>query len=85
MDKKVLGNIICGLSVIGGLYLGIYWCFIGGIINVIDGFACDPVNSFLIGCGFFRTAVAGIVGWSTFIIGFFVGLCYIDKGTAGSR
>lgn len=72
-----IGIGICGLSVLIGLYFGVWVCLIGGIVAVITGFQSDPWNSMQIALGVVRFISAGIVGWASFALVWAVGMVII--------
>ena len=50
----IVGIAVCGISVIFGLWAGLGWAFIGGIILAIEGFQTDPWNATMIAFGVCR-------------------------------
>jgi len=56
------------LFLILGIYVGVYLCLIGGIIQIIQGIK-DDVNAYSIAFGICRIVFAGISGWIVFIFG----------------
>ena len=83
---EILGIIICILSVVIGAYLGMWWCFIGGIIMVIEGFQFNPlcIDSSAVALGVLRFMASGIVGWVSFMFVYALGLFFIQKGNKRS-
>jgi hypothetical protein len=66
--KSIIGLILVVLGVIAGLYAGIFLCFIGGIIQVIEAIKISPISSTEIAFGIARVLFAGLIGWITAII-----------------
>ena len=55
-------------TIVAGLYVGGYLCFICGIVQVIEAVKADPVHTWGVAWGIGRIMVAGLVGWlSAFI------------------
>jgi len=75
-----LGIVIYVISIIFGSYIGMWVCFIGGIVNIIDGWNHDPVQSMVIAIGVAKFFFSGVVGWVTFFIGIAIGNGFIRKG-----
>ena len=71
---KILGIILCILSVFIGLYVGGWLLFIGGIVQVVESIKMTPINSFGIAIGILRTFCSGAVGVLSFYLSFIVGL-----------
>ena len=65
--KNVLGVIIFGCGILLSLYLGIWLCFVGGIIQFVEAVKMDPVSSFGIAVGILKVMAAGFVGSITFV------------------
>lgn len=54
--------------------------FIGGIQQVIGGFDVTPTNSSDVAWGIARIVFAGLVGWISFMICFFLSALCWDAG-----
>ncbi len=65
--RKIIGNLIMVIGVLGGLYLGIWVMFIGGITQFISSVTPVIIPSG-IAIGIFRIMGSGIVGWVVGII-----------------
>lgn len=68
------GWVLMILSVLGGLYLGVWLCFIGGIVQVIEAVEVDPVNAIGIAFGILRVMVAIPAGWIFFLVVGWIGI-----------
>lgn len=77
--KAVLGIILILASIVGGLYVGLWLCFVGGIVQVIEAIKATPVEAMDIGIGLLRVASSAIAGWGSFFIGFFGGAALIGS------
>jgi hypothetical protein len=73
-----VGVIFLILAVGGGLYLGLWFCFVGGITDVLHGFQVDPWNVTKIAIGILKFFASGFVGWGTFFVGMFIGNVFIQ-------
>lgn len=71
--KNVLGIIVCISSIFIGLYLGVWLCFIGGIVQIIESFKMNPINTLGLVIGIVRFLSASIVGWFSLLITFAIG------------
>lgn len=61
-------NFIIGLLMILtgaalGVYLGIWWAFIGGIIDVIRGATATNVDAMMVALGVAKVFFSGLIGW----------------------
>jgi len=77
--KPWIGLFLIVVGILGGLYLGVWLCFIGGIVQVIEAVKADPVSSFGIAFGIVRVMAAGIVGWLFFFVCLGLGLATISS------
>lgn len=46
-----------------GLYFGLWWAFIGGIVAILESMKSTPVDSLGVALGVARVMFAGIIGW----------------------
>ena len=56
-------------AIVFGLWAGIWWAFIGGIVLVIESAKADPVNAFGVAFGIARVIFTALIGWGAFAIG----------------
>lgn len=76
--NEIIGVSICLLSVVLGLYLGIWVCFIGGIVQAIEAVRAVPVSAFNLAMGIARVMSASVVGWLSGIVGISIGKAFLD-------
>jgi len=75
----ITGILICLASIVGGLYVGLWLCFIGGIVDVVNGIKGTPVEAITIAIGFGKIVMASFAGWITFMVGIVFGKTLIDQ------
>lgn len=51
---KLFGLLLCLIGVFLGAYLSLYVMLFGGIVQAINAFQCDPVNSTELAMGIIR-------------------------------
>lgn len=56
------GVLLCILGAALGLYVGVYWAFIGGIVQVIEEIRGPVMNSMSVAIGIVRILFAGFIG-----------------------
>lgn len=76
--KTIIGVLLMIFGAILGLYLGIWICFIGGIVQLIEAIKIMPVDALSIAVGIVRIVSSSVVGWLSFIICAGVGRALID-------
>lgn len=75
VTKMVFGTLLCIAGVALGIYAGLWWAFIGGIVDVINAFKAADVQALSIAFGVAKVVCAGFIGGIS-------ALCLIAPGTA---
>jgi len=70
---KALGFILCAFGVCLGLYTGVWVCFIGGIVDVIEQVRAEQLDSMIVACGVAKVMFSSFAGWLTAIVPFTLG------------
>lgn len=78
-SKTILGIILIGLGVIFGLYMGVWVCFIGGIVQVIEQIRAEELVAMEVGIGIARVMFAAVIGWLSGIIAILPGVALLDS------
>ena len=76
--KNIIGIGICIASILLGLYVGLWVCFIGGIIQVVESVKMNPVDALGIAIGVLRFIGSSFCGWLSFVVGFGIGRALLD-------
>ena len=63
--------IVAGISL--AVYVGVWWAFIGGIVQAIDGVKATPTDAWEIAYGIVRIVFAGFLGTITAVVAVFPG------------
>lgn len=64
--QTLLGFLLIIAGVFAGLYLGLWWAFIGGIVAFIESFQATPVEAFDVALAFARIWFSALIGWGVF-------------------
>ena len=75
-----MGLVLMILGLAAGLYFGLWWAFIGGIVSVIQGIRAPELDAFAIAFGITRVIFASFIGCMTFYVGAILGGAFIQKG-----
>lgn len=67
-----VGLVLLGVAL--GLYLGVWWAFIGGIIGIITEIKSPNINALNFALDIVRIMSAGLIGWFFFAIFTSIGL-----------
>lgn len=60
--KTVIGVLMCIAGIALGLYAGVWWAFIGGIIDIINEIKAVDTNAMNIAIGCVKVLFAGAIG-----------------------
>lgn len=60
--KQLLGVLLIVAGVALGLYVGLWVCFIGGIVDVVDAVKATPVEAMNLAWGIVKIVFAGAAG-----------------------
>lgn len=72
--KTVLGILIIIGGIALGIWIGIWICLVGGIIQIVEALKATPVSSWGIAWGIVRVLLTSLAGWGSF------GLCVFAGG-----
>lgn len=73
IGRNAVGVILMIVGLALAVYAGLWWAFIGGIVQVIDAAKATPVQSLDIALGLARVVCAGFIGGITAIVAVFPG------------
>lgn len=60
--QLILGVILCIAGVALGLYAGLWWAFIGGIVDVITEIRAPELSAMNVAIGIAKVLCAGVIG-----------------------
>jgi hypothetical protein len=66
-----IAMMVAGLAL--GLYVGLWLCFIGGIVQIVEAVKADPISAMDIAIGIVRIMAAGVAGVLTAFVAVFPG------------
>ncbi len=76
--QTIIGVLLLVGGVVLGLYVCIWVCFIGGIIDVIHCVQTEDFVAMTLAIGIAKIVFAGLAGWISAIIPMFIGHCMLD-------
>ncbi len=76
--KEFIGVVLVTAGIVFGFYVGIWVCFIGGIIALIEAFKADPIIAMDIAISVARIWFSSLVGWFAAAIFFYPGLKFLE-------
>jgi len=66
--KLIIGILMILSGVVLGVYVALWICFIGGIVQLIEAVKIAPIDSMGVGVGILRIVCTAISGWIIFLI-----------------
>ena len=76
---KVAGALMIVGGAALGLYVGVWLCFIGGIVDVITEIRAEQLNALNVAIGIAKTMFAGLFGWLSAFAMIVPGMVLLDK------
>jgi hypothetical protein len=61
--KTIIGAVLVLGGAAAGLYAGLWWAFIGGVINVIEAIRAEELIAMDVAVGVCKIMFAGLAGW----------------------
>lgn len=61
--KQIFGLLMIVFGIIAGLYVGIWVCFIGGIVGVISEVRAEHLSAVNVAISVAKVVLAGLAGW----------------------
>lgn len=71
--KKALGILLMIAGVAFGVYVGLWLCFVGGVVQIVDAVQAHPVSGMDIAIGIVRVLCTGVAGVGTAVVAVFPG------------
>ncbi len=76
--NTIIGILLIVGGVILGLYVGIWVCFIGGIVDIIHCIQNEDFAAMILAIGIAKVVFAWFAGWASAAIPMFIGHCMLD-------
>ena len=76
---KIAGVLLMVAGVALGLYIGVWWAFIGGIVDVVNAVKAPEVAAFAVALGVAKIVFAGAIGWLGGIVPIVFGVALINS------
>ena len=69
MFRIIIGVLLFIAAILGGLYVALYLCLFGGLVQVINAAKATPIETLDLALGIVRVMCTGFAGWLTFFLG----------------
>lgn len=77
--KTLIGLLLVLAGIALGLYVGIWVCFIGGIVEIVTAIKATPVPALQLAVGIAKILFSGVLGQLSFWLVTVVGLAFIQS------
>ena len=77
--KLIIGLLMVVAGIVLGLYVGLWVCFIGGIVQVIEQLRAEDLVAMKVAIGIAKVVFAGLVGVLSGLVLFLPGSALIKK------
>ena len=75
--KKIIGGMMIGIGIAFGLYAGLWWAFVGGIMDIINAIKAPELVALDVVLGVVKVVFAGAIGVISTVIAVFPGWAII--------
>lgn len=66
--KAIIGLAMIVGGIVLGLYVGVWVCFIGGIVDIIQEIRAEQLEVMGVAFGILKIICAGIAGWASAVV-----------------
>lgn len=66
-------------AIVLGLWAGVWWAFIGGIVDVIEQFKAADTSALGVAIGVAKVFFAGFIGWLAFALLAIPGMALVES------
>ena len=77
--KAVVGVLLVIAGIAFGLYAGIWWAFIGGIVDIISEVRSPDLSALNVAIGVVKVLFAGLIGWLSGAVFIIPGIVMIES------
>ena len=75
--RTAIGVVLMLAGLAFGLYVGVWLCFVGGIVQIFESFQAVPIDAVGVGLGALRIMVTGVAGVVTAVVAIFPGYAMV--------
>jgi len=82
--KTIVGALLMIAGVAVGVYCGLWWAFIGGIVDIVSEIRADDLNAMSLAIGIAKVFFAGFIGWASAGLGMVPGYLMLLSSSGGT-
>lgn len=79
MARVLVGTILIVAGIALGVWAGVWWALIGGIVQAVEAVKASPVDALQLAYGLARVLCAGLIGTVTAIVAVFPGWAMVQR------
>lgn len=76
--KELIGLVMIVGGIALGLFVGVWICFVGGIVDIIEQVRAVNMSAMAVAWGIAKVVFAGLFGWLSAIILILPGMAILD-------
>lgn len=65
---KWLGWVLVVAGVCLGVYMGVWWALVGGVVDLIEAIKAPVTTASAVGVGLLKIVASGVIGWATMVV-----------------
>lgn len=77
--KAVIGCILIVAGILFGVWAGVWWAFIGGIMDIINEVKSADASALNVALGVAKIVFAGLIGWCAGFIAILPGWLMVEN------
>ena len=75
--QQIIGLLLIVVGIVAGLYFGLWWAFIGGIIQIIEQIRAEHLEAAVVAIAIAKVLFAGVIGWAAAFVGIIPGMAML--------
>ena len=76
--RERFGLLLIVVGVLAGLYFGLWWAFIGGIVGLVEAIKATDIMALDVAMSVARIVFAGLIGWGAAAVCVIPGIVIMD-------
>lgn len=77
--KDFVGGILVFMGIAFGVYAGVWWAFIGGIIQIINEIKAPELSAVAVALGIAKVMFAGLIGYVSAVVAMLPGFALLNS------
>lgn len=78
MFNLIFGILLILTGLATGIYFGLWWAFVGGIVDIVNAVTSTPISAMGVAVGVVKMIFASVIGWVCVAIFWVVGMSFLN-------